>query len=126
MIALAKAGSVRLTTAPEQEARTTKAEDVVEIPLNLTLEYHRRAISSAMAADMKVRLQWLQMRDRKERSVWASKLRNTSLPLGKIIAETLVQRDNMWEPLEVAKCIDNDKPSKGSFKGTFKSKGGFA
>ena len=44
------------------------------------------------------RLTWLQARDGEERSEWVAKFRDSTIPLGQVIKETMVARDAHWLP----------------------------
>ena len=68
----------------------------IVVPFCVVTEYYDRAIKSIGDLPFQSRYSWLRQRDTEERTVWSQKYRETRRPLGKIIKETMIERETLW------------------------------
>ena len=92
MVAYSMAGTTALNTAPGTDPEGLGADSTkyVEVPLDVVMAYFFRAKRTAGQLPASQRLTWLQARDGEERSEWVAKFRDSTIPLGQVIKETMV------------------------------------
>ena len=104
MIAYSIAGIKPVASPTHPENRGTRSTEVVQCPLDVVMRYFYRARNRASRMAPSDGLKWLIRKDEDERSVWVDKYRNSNATLGEIIAETMMQREAMWEIERAAKA----------------------
>ena len=95
---LAMAGIEERVSKPPEEEIPGRSTSYVVIPLDILLNYFKRAKLTCMKVPAGHRLTWVRHRDEAERKVWVEKIRmpgNTST-LGEIILRTYEAREQAW------------------------------
>mgnify|MGYP003326836205 CR=1 FL=1 len=99
LLALSIAGCTPVGSTPESlevEAINSDPTNFVQVPLSVLLEYHARAKRCAEQQPEPRRLPWLKHRDFSERAAWMDRFRNSTRTLGKVIQDTMRQREHLW------------------------------
>lgn len=100
LVAYSMAGTATPQPPPGADPEGLGADSTkyVEVPMDVVMAYFFRAKRTASQLPANQRLAWLQTRDCDERSEWVAKFRDSTLPLGQVIKETMVARDAHWLP----------------------------
>ena len=96
--AIAGTKSISKQGAPP-EIKGTISADYIEGPLDVFLKYYFRAEERALqVADTSPAeaLRWLSNRDEADRTAWVDLVRNTDLPIGKIVLRVMMERESTW------------------------------
>ena len=97
LLAMAVAGSNKLTTAPAEETLGTDQTKVVNAPWPLLEGYYFRARRTALRVPEPYRLAWLEKTDIAERAAWVAEFRGTLDSLGTVVQTLFDRRAAHWE-----------------------------
>ena len=125
LLGLATAGVEPRVPPPSGAEAPGNSVEFVTVPLDVILNYHRRAkVASSLVPEMQ-RLQWVQTRDEAERKIWVEKIRmpGNRKTLGEIIAATAQAREQSWvfEPRPAAAAGGQSQSGAAAIKPTPKS-----
>ena len=96
-VGLAKAGCNPIAGAPKEEKRGMDTTLHVDVPFDVVMAYHARAVHRAGLLPPRRALVWLVKKDLEERTLWVSTFRSSRASLGSIIKELMERREAMWE-----------------------------
>ena len=98
MLAHAIAGCKSISSDPI--TRTSDPTDHIYFPLTTGFAYYHMCVESSwemvVSNSFTAAHQWLKKNDVDERSEWVNKCRNTTLTIGKIVAQTMIMRPAIW------------------------------
>ena len=97
LLALAIAGSAKVSGAPATEDFGSDPTKYVLVPWDVLQAYYFRACRMARQLPEASRLHWLEKCDVAERAVWVTKFRAGTDTLGHVIQTVYTERDAHWE-----------------------------
>ena len=97
LLALAIAGSAKVSGAPATEDFGSDPTKYVIVPWDVLQSYYFRACRMARQLPEGSRLHWLEKCDVAERAVWVTKFRAGTDTLGHVIQTVYTERDAHWE-----------------------------
>ena len=119
MLGMAKAGVHTVSVPTTPELYTTQAWRVIFVPLDTCTRYVSRARRASDLVASFHRLSWVETQHKGDVEQWVYKFKNTMLPLGQIIEETMVERAVFWSPsYEITVEAASNSNAKGKRKGS--------
>jgi len=97
LLALATAGSNKVSGAPSEEVFGNDSTKFVKVPWDVLQAYHLRASRSVMLIPEASRLSWLEGKDIAERAVWVSQFREGAESLGQVVHSVMEKRGAHWD-----------------------------
>ena len=106
LLALATAGSSKMSGAPQDEVFGNDSTKFVKVPWDVLQAYHFRASRSVMLLPEASRLAWLEGKDIAERAVWVSQFREGDESLGQVIHSVMEKRGAHWDiPVQTVQTV---------------------